>query len=87
MDAHGLGPNGAILYCMEYLEANLDWLETMLNELGPDAYVLFDMPGQVELGTIHASLKRIIQYPRSDSGYVIMFRLCGQGFTRDAMRG
>ena len=61
MDAHGLGPNGAMLYCMKYLEANFDWLETRLNELGPDAYVLFDIPGQVELGTIHASLKRIIQ--------------------------
>lgn len=61
MDAHGLGPNGGMLYCMEYLEANLDWLETRLNELGPEAYVLFDIPGQVELGTIHPSLKRIIQ--------------------------
>lgn len=61
MDAHGLGPNGGMLYCMEYLEANLDWLEARLNELGPDAYVLFDIPGQVELGTTHASLKRIIQ--------------------------
>jgi GTPase SAR1 family protein len=61
MDAHGLGPNGGMLYCMEYLEANLDWLETRLNELGPDAYVLFDIPGQVELATIHPSLKRIIQ--------------------------
>ncbi|GAA6060742.1 hypothetical protein JCM10212_003786 [Sporobolomyces blumeae] len=27
MDAHRLGPNGAMLYCLEYLEANLDWLE------------------------------------------------------------
>ncbi|KAG8216925.1 hypothetical protein J3R82DRAFT_7201 [Butyriboletus roseoflavus] len=61
MDTHGLGPNGGMLYCMEYLEVNLDWLEARLNELGPDAYVLFDIPGQVELGTIHASLKRIIQ--------------------------
>lgn len=61
MDAHGLGPNGGMLYCMEYLEANIDWLEARLDELGPDAYVLFDIPGQVELGTIHASLKYIIQ--------------------------
>lgn len=27
MDAHGLGPNGAMLYCLEYLEANVEWLE------------------------------------------------------------
>ncbi|KAL7337641.1 tryptophan synthase beta subunit-like PLP-dependent enzyme [Rhodotorula toruloides] len=24
MDAHGLGPNGAMLYCLEYLEANVE---------------------------------------------------------------
>ena len=61
MDAHGLGPNGAMLYCMEYLEANFDWLEEGVETLGKDAYVLFDLPGQVELSTNHESLKRIVQ--------------------------
>jgi GTPase SAR1 family protein len=60
MVEHGLGPNGGMLYCMEYLEANYDWLEDRLKELGGDAYVLFDLPGQVELSTNHTSLKRII---------------------------
>ena len=60
MKVHGLGPNGGMLYCMEYLEANYDWLEDRLKELGGDAYVLFDLPGQVELSTNHHSLKRII---------------------------
>ncbi|CEQ41960.1 SPOSA6832_03730, partial [Sporobolomyces salmonicolor] len=32
MDAHSLGPNGAMLYCLEYLEANLDWLEAELDK-------------------------------------------------------
>ncbi|GJN91317.1 hypothetical protein Rhopal_004337-T1 [Rhodotorula paludigena] len=32
MDAHKLGPNGAMLYCLEYLEANLDWLEDELDK-------------------------------------------------------
>jgi len=58
---HGLGPNGGMLYCMEYLEANYDWLEDRLKELGKDAYVLFDLPGQVELSTNHNSLKKIIE--------------------------
>lgn len=61
MDKHGLGPNGGMLYCMEYLDANFDWLEARLKELGPDAYVLFDVPGQVELSTNHESLKNIVQ--------------------------
>ena len=49
MTEHGLGPNGGMLFCMEYLEANYDWLEDRLQELGKEAYVLFDLPGQVEL--------------------------------------
>ncbi|RXK36719.1 cytoplasmic protein [Tremella mesenterica] len=63
MDEHGLGPNGAMLYCIEYLEENFDWLEEKLNELigqDGDGYVIFDTPGQVELWTNHESLKRII---------------------------
>ena len=51
MDKHGLGPNGGLLYCMEYIEANFDWLEGRLKGLGDDAYVLFDLPDQVELST------------------------------------
>jgi len=46
---------------MEYLEANFDWLEDGLKELGKDAYVIFDLPGQVELSTSHDSLKRIVE--------------------------
>lgn len=45
----GLGPNGALVYCMEYLEKNLEWLEEVVEELGDDPYVIFDLPGQIEL--------------------------------------
>jgi GTPase SAR1 family protein len=68
MDEYHLGPNGGMLYCMEYLEANYDWLEEKLKELGKDAYVLFDLPGQVELSTNHNSLKNIIE-KLSKSGF------------------
>ena len=71
MDKHGLGPNGGLLYCMEYLEANFDWLEGRLKELGDDAYVLFDLPGQVELSTNHESIKRILKRLTKNS-----FRVC-----------
>ncbi|OAA61855.1 putative protein family, ATP binding protein [Niveomyces insectorum RCEF 264] len=53
-----LGPNGGVLYAMEELEANMDWLADGLKELGED-YVLFDCPGQVELYTHHNSLRNI----------------------------
>lgn len=61
MDEHHLGPNGGMLYCMEYLEANIDWLEGKLAELQKDVYVVFDLPGQVEVSTNHLSVKRIVE--------------------------
>ncbi len=61
MNEFGLGPNGGMLYCMEYLEANYDWLEDRLKELDKDDYILFDLPGQVELSTNHSSVKNIIR--------------------------
>jgi GTPase SAR1 family protein len=60
MEEFSLGPNGALLYCLEYLEANVDWLIEELAKFGKDAYVVLDMPGQVELSTDHGSLKRIV---------------------------
>ncbi|KAE8215134.1 hypothetical protein CF327_g1556 [Tilletia walkeri] len=65
MEELHLGPNGAMLYCLEYLEANLDWLERKLDELPGnkhDRYVVFDLPGQVELSTNHASLRHILDH-------------------------
>lgn len=59
MEELDLGPNGAMLYCLEYLEHNLDWLEARLEALEGD-YVVFDLPGQVELSTNHPSLARIL---------------------------
>ncbi|GFN16594.1 hypothetical protein AtubIFM55763_008120 [Aspergillus tubingensis] len=58
MSEDQLGPNGGILYALEELEENFDWLEEGLKDLGED-YVLFDCPGQVELFTHHSSLRNI----------------------------
>lgn len=43
-----LGPNGALVFCMEYLMGELDWLHDQLNE-AEDDYFLIDCPGQIEL--------------------------------------
>jgi GTPase SAR1 family protein len=61
MEQHKLGPNGAMLFCAEVLEKNLDsWLLPRLAQL-EDAYLLFDCPGQIELFTHHDSLRNILQ--------------------------
>jgi GTPase SAR1 family protein len=60
MTAHSLGPNGALLFCVEFIEKNIAWLFDRLRpHLARHAYVLIDCPGQVELYTVHDSMRRI----------------------------
>ena len=77
MEVHDLGPNGGLVYCMEYLLENIQWLldkvESLL--LGEDdsyGYVLFDFPGQVELYSHHRCVYDLVNVlaKRLD------FRLC-----------
>ena len=59
MEELGLGPNGALVYCMEYLTENLDWLRDELDNFDDDEYLLLDCPGQLELYT-HVPVMRTI---------------------------
>ncbi|KAH8106196.1 GPN-loop GTPase [Cristinia sonorae] len=54
------GPNGGLVYCFEYLQQNMDWLE---EELGgyEDEYLIFDCPGQIELYTHHPFLPTLVK--------------------------
>ncbi|KAL8272590.1 hypothetical protein Esti_003479 [Eimeria stiedai] len=61
MKMHKLGPNGAMIYCMEYLLENVDWLAEKLKKYS-NYYVLIDCPGQVELFTHHDALRSIIRH-------------------------
>jgi len=65
MSELNLGPNGGLLYCMEYIEHHLGEVIQLLKErLGipkdgniqaSRAYLLFDLPGQIEL-TAHSNV-------------------------------
>ena len=46
MSMQGVGPNGALVYCMELLEANMCWIINKLKQF-PKHYLIFDFPGQV----------------------------------------
>jgi hypothetical protein len=49
-----------MLYCMEYLAANLDWLQERLDPLAAsNHYFIFDCPGQVELFTGQEAFKQV----------------------------
>lgn len=60
MSEFGLGPNGALVYCMEFLEANVRWLISKILNL-KDYYLIIDCPGQVELYTHHKSVSSIAE--------------------------
>jgi GPN-loop GTPase len=44
MENLDLGPNGALMYCMEFLETNFSWLLQKMNESTCN-YFVFDCPG------------------------------------------
>jgi hypothetical protein len=46
MEEQELGPNGSLVYCMEYLLDNIYWLIDRLSKL-KSHYLIFDCPGQV----------------------------------------
>jgi len=51
MDEMGLGPNGGLIYCFEFLMENLDFLTDPLADVTDEYLIVFDMPGQIELYT------------------------------------
>lgn len=62
MEQLQLGPNGGLLYCMEYLEQHADALVERIQERASDnLYLLFDFPGQIELYTHGTSVQKLLQ--------------------------
>ncbi|XP_047002498.1 GPN-loop GTPase 3 [Schistocerca americana] len=64
------GPNGGLVFCMEYLVENIDWLEEQLGE-DEDDYTLFDCPGQIELYTHMTVMRQLVEHLQRQD-----FRLC-----------
>ena len=57
----GLGPNGGLVYCLEYMEAHADDIIQLLKERLPaDAYLIFDLPGQVEIYSHNDSIPNLL---------------------------
>jgi len=50
MEELALGPNGGLIYCMEYMVKNFSWMEEKLDDYSDD-YLVIDCPGQIELYT------------------------------------
>ncbi|KAG6011701.1 hypothetical protein E4U43_008164 [Claviceps pusilla] len=62
MEEVGLGPNGGLIYCFEFLMENLDWLTEALDNLTEEYLIIIDMPGQIELYTHIPILPTLVKY-------------------------
>lgn len=65
------GPNGGLVYCMEYLMDHIEWLEEQLGDTDDD-YIIFDCPGQIELYTHMSEMQQLISTLQK-----LNFNLCG----------
>ncbi|XP_060534218.1 GPN-loop GTPase 3 [Cylas formicarius] len=54
------GPNGGLIFCIEYLLENSDWLHEKIGDQEED-YILFDCPGQIELYTHLSAMKKLVK--------------------------
>lgn len=50
MEEMGLGPNGGLIYCFEFLLENLDFFDA-IETISEEYLIVIDMPGQIELYT------------------------------------
>ena len=55
------GPNGGLIFAMEYLLENMDWFEEQLGDMDND-YILFDTAGQIELSTHLNIMHKLIHF-------------------------
>ena len=62
MEEMGLGPNGGLIYCFEFLLENLDFLSEALDPLTEEYLIIIDMPGQIELYTHIPILPALVKH-------------------------
>lgn len=61
MEKTQLGPNGGLIYCMEYLEEHAEEIvEAIQSRLTEKMYLIIDLPGQVELFTHNECVQNLL---------------------------
>jgi GTPase SAR1 family protein len=86
MEELGLGPNGALLYAMEYLGNNLEWLDEQLESFVDDDYLLLDCPGQIELYTHLPVMRRVADRLRAHGFNTAVVYACDATFVTDGAK-
>lgn len=62
MEINKIGPNASLIYCIDMLNENIEWLLKEIKDFqNKNYYFLFDCPGQIELYTHNESFKNVFQ--------------------------
>lgn len=69
MDELHYGPNGALVYCMEYFLDNIDWFDEQLGDYSDD-YLIIDCPGQIELYSHLPVMSRFVEYMKRQNYFM-----------------
>lgn len=69
MEELSFGPNGSLIFAMEYLLENIDWFQEEIGDYDSD-YLLIDCPGQIELYSHIKIMKNLIEYLKQWGYYV-----------------
>lgn len=86
MDELKMGPNGGLVYCMEYLCRSMEWFEEVLEPYGEDDYLLFDCPGQIELYSHVPVMKEVVRMLHSQGFTVAGVYLIDALYVTDAAK-
>ncbi|ELP84750.1 transcription factor FET5, putative [Entamoeba invadens IP1] len=66
MEEMSFGPNGALVYCLEYFLDNLEWFDEKLGDYDDD-YLIIDCPGQIELYSHLPVMSRFVDYMKEQN--------------------
>jgi len=78
----GFGPNGGLVYAMEFLISNLDVFDEVLGGFEDD-YIIFDCPGQIELYTHIPVMKQLVAHVQQQDYRVAAVYLLDAQFLDD----
>lgn len=80
-----LGPNGGLVFCLEFLCQNMDWLTERLGDFSDD-YLIIDCPGQIELYSHMPVMRQLIKQFELNSYRICTVYLLDSTFISDAAR-
>ncbi|GBG34177.1 GPN-loop GTPase 3 [Hondaea fermentalgiana] len=82
------GPNGALVFCMEHLVDNMEWLKGEIDAVGgsDDEYFIFDCPGQIELYTHIPVLRTLVERLQSWNFHVCVVHVIDALFIDDTSK-